>query len=1057
MKTKFNGILTLFLALIVHVSFAQDKTISGVVTDGSEPLPGVSVVKKGTRTGTETDFDGKYNIKAKAGDVLVFSFVGMKSIEKTVGSSSTINVVLAEDSSVLDEVIVTALGKTAKPRELSYSIQAVKAEDIENTGETNLVSALNSKAAGVQVITSSGSVGSSANIRIRGNTSINRSNSPLFIVDGVPIDNSSNGNGLAGVDNSNRAVDINQNDIESINILKGVAAQTLYGLRAANGVVIITTKKGKAGKPKITFSSNTMISNVSRLPNLQKEFAQGRPSGGVLTYRGPETREGFSWGPAISTLEFDGDASYPYDRNGRLVPAGTGNGQRANAYDNYNFFKTGLSTDYNLSISGGTEKSKYFFSAGKLDQTGVAPTEEFGRTSFTLNLNTELSDKVNVNIGGKYINSGGRRVQRGSNISGIMLGLLRTTPTFDNGNGLSGSQAAATNSVYQLPDGTQRSYRAGVYDNPFWTVAKNPSFDNVNRFIGQLEATYSVTDWLTLKGTYGFDRYTDARKSGIDLNSATVNEGLVLDTDISNQQIDNQFLALFTTKLNEDLTLDGTVGYNFFRTDFTSRSSQGNTLAIPGFFHISNTASQINTETINRRSVNALLADAKFGYKNMLFVNGAVRNDWSSTLPQDNNSFQSYSAGLSFVFSELIEESDWFDYGKLRGSWGSTGNDAPLYATVSYYNAALAGGDGFINGNQFPLFSNVAFERGAVLGNPNIQAETTTEYEIGAELKFLDSRISLDVTYYDKTTDDQVVFINQPATTGFTSRVINAGTVENKGWEVSAGFNPVRTEDFNWDINVNWTKYTNFVTDLPEGIEPILLNGFNSTSSRAVEGEQYGAIWGSRWLRDADGNVLIDDNGWAIEDPESGVVGDPNPDWTMAIRNTVSYKNFSLTALVDVKEGGDVWCGTCGILDYFGVSETTGNLRNETFVFEGVRQSDGQPNTTPVAYADPAGGLGANRWVRYGFGGISEDNVYDGSYIRLREVALTYSLGEKAISQLPIDSFSVTVSGRNLWLDTDYPGIDPETNLSGDSNGFGLDYFNQPNNKSYSLSLNISF
>lgn len=1055
MKTKFNGILTLLLALMVQITFAQDKTVSGVVSDNTGGLPGVTVLKKGTSVGTETDFDGKYSIKAKAGDILVFSFVGMKSVEKTVGESNTINVVL-ENSNVLDEVVVTALGKSAKPRELSYGVQSVKAEELANTGETNVVSSLSSKAAGVQVVTSSGSVGASANIRIRGNTSINRSNSPLFIVDGVPIDNSSSGNGVDGVDNSNRAVDINQNDIESINILKGVAAQTLYGLRAANGVVIITTKKGKSGAPRIKFSTNVTFSEVSRLPNLQKEYAQGRPVGGVATYRGPETFEGFSWGPAISSLEFDGDTSYPYDRNGRLVPVGTGNGKSAIAYDNYDFFKTGLATDLNLSISGGTEKVKYYFSAGKLDQTGVAPTEEFERNSFTLNLNTELNDKLKFNVSGKYINSGGQRVQRGSNISGIMLGLLRTTPTFDNGNGLSGQDAADTNSVYQLVDGSQRSYRAGVYDNPYWTVAKNPSNDDVNRFIGQMEALYDVNDWLTLKGTYGFDRYVDARKSGFDINSASVNEGAVVDTDISNRQVDTQFLALMTTDLSENLKLDATLGYNFFRTDYTFRRTQGNGMAIPGFYHISNTASQVNTEDVETRSVSALLADVKFGYKNFLFFNAALRNDWSSTLPEDSNSFQSYSAGLSFVFTELME-SEWMNYGKFRASYGQTGNDAPLYATRTYYNAGFTDGDGFIEGNQFPLLSTVGFERSGLLGNPNIKAETTTEFEVGAEFKLFDSRLNLDVTYYDKKTEDQVVSVNLPASTGYTSRVINAGTVANSGWEVSAGFTAVETEDFSWDINVNWSKYKNVVEELPDGIEPILLNGFTSTSSRAVEGYQYGAIWGTKWLRDDSGNVLIDDNGWAIRDSQSGVIGDPNPDWTMGVRNTVKYKNFALSALLDIKQGGDVWCGTCGILDYFGVSKKTGDLRGETFVFEGVRQSDGQPNTTAVAYADPAGGIGANRWVRYGFGGVAEDNVYDASFVRLREVALTYSLGQKMLDKLPIDNLSITFSGRNLWLSTDYPGIDPETNLSGDSNGFGLDYFNQPNNRSYSLSFNVSF
>ena len=449
MKSNYKLVLTLFMALVVHLAFAQTKTITGTVSDDSGvPLPGVNVLVKGTSSGTQTDFDGKYSINAEVGETLVFSYVGFGNQEITVEDSNTIDVQL-EAGEALEEVVVTALGVKANPRSLTYAAETVTADAIQNTGETNLVNSLSSKAAGVSVVSSSGSVGASSNIRIRGNTSINRSNGPLFVIDGVPIDNSTVGNGVGGagvgvggVDSSNRAVDINQADIASVEILKGTAAQTLYGLRAANGVVLITTKKGVSGAPKVSLSSSMQFSEVNKFPDLQSEFAQGQPVNGVTTYRGPETQEGFSWGPRISSLEYDGDTTYPYDQNGRLVPQGQGNGQPGNAYDQTDFFVTGLLQEQSVSVRGGGENIKYYISGANLEQTGIAPKESFARKSFRGDISAFLTDNFELSASGNYITSGGRRVQRGSNVSGIMLGLIRTTPSFDNGNGLTGRLAA---------------------------------------------------------------------------------------------------------------------------------------------------------------------------------------------------------------------------------------------------------------------------------------------------------------------------------------------------------------------------------------------------------------------------------------------------------------------------------------------------------------------------------------------------------------------------------------------------------------------------------------
>ena len=1065
-------ILTLFMALIVQLSFAQQKTVSGTVSDENGlPLIGATVVISGTSNGTTTDFDGKFMITASTGDVLNFSYVGYSDQNATVGSSNTINVSLQPDNT-LDEVVVTAQGIKSNPRSLSYSIQSVDSDDIAKSRETNLVSALNAKAAGVQVVTSSGSVGASANIRIRGNTSITRSNGPLFVVDGVPIDNSSfsedatqsnNNSSLGGSDFSNRAIDINSNDIESVNVLKGISAQTLYGLRAANGVILITTKKGVSGKTKVTLNTTTTFSEYNKGPDLQRTYAQGRHAsdGSGFEYRGPESGEGDSWGPAISDLEYDGDTTYPFDRGGRLVASGSGNGIAARSYDSYDFFKTGVVTDLNLSASGGTDKVRYRGSISRLIQTGISPNEEFERKTFRTDIIAKMNEKLTLDMSAQYTNSGGNRVQRGSNISGIMLGLLRTAPTFDNGNGLTGQDAADNASSYfydiagsELPG--QRSYRDGIYNNPYFTVARNENKDDVNRILGKMGLSYNLTDWLELKTTASIDRYSDTRKIGFDIIDASFENGRFFNDDISNQDVNWNFLAIGNHTFNDKLGVNFTVGYDGFYTKSNRRTVIGDGMAIPGFFHLTNVSSIQAQELTGAKKLIGAFATATLSYDNMIFVTPSFRNDWSSTLPIDNNTFQSFSVGGSFVFSELLKDDNILNYGKLRGSWGKSGNDAPVYATSTNFNGSTASGDGFIQSVNFPAYDQISFERSSRSGNPNLKPEETTEFEVGLELALLDRRLKFDIAYYDKETTDQIIFVDAAPSSGFIDRYDNVGVVSNTGVEIALSGSPVKTDNFEWNIAVNWTTFENKVEELVDGVEFVTLNGFSSTSSVAIAGEAYGSIYGSRFLRDDNGQVLIDDDGYPLADSVDGVVGDPTPDWTAGISNTFNYKNFGLSVLLDIRQGGDVWCGTCGIIDYFGVSAAT-LIRDQSTVFNGIVQSTGAVNTQSVPYSDPTISENNNYWRRYGFGGLSETAIYDSSWVRLREVTLSYNFPDKWLDKTFIEGLSLSVYGRNLWLNTDYPGVDPETNLTGDSNGIGLDYFNQPNTKSYGLNLNVNF
>ena len=1064
-------LLGLSFLMATSMSFAQDRTVSGTVTsaeDGST-LPGVNVVVKGTTNGGVTDMDGNFKISVpEDGGTLVFSFIGLETQEVEIGTRSVIDMQMASDVKQLGEVVVTAVGIEQNKRTLGYSVQNVDADEIVNARETNIVNALNSKVAGVSVVSSSGSPGASANIRIRGNTSINGSNSPLFVVDGVPIDNSSGGagNGTAGVDNSNRAIDINSADVESLTVLKGAAATALYGIRAANGAIIITTKKGKAGKAKVSFSSSFTVSEVNKLPSFQTSYAQGRPVGGAATWRGPDTFEGFSWGPAISSLEYDG-SDYDYDVNGRLVPKGTGNGVAARGYDNVNnFFVNGKTWDNNLSVSGGNDKSTYYLSVGNLTSSGIVPNSDWGRTTIKVTADTKITDKLKTGVSATISNSGGVRLQRGSNISGLALGLFRTTPSFDAGNGKIGQEAADDPSSYQLPDGTQRGYRAGIYDSPYWTVNKNQTNDNVNRVIGNISLSYEITNWLTASYKIGMDHYTDKTKGFADINSASFKTGQINNIDINSTDINSDFLLIFNKEVSSDLSISAILGHNFYQYNYYRNNSQGTDLSIPGMENMSNASTVTSTEAWRRKKINGVYGDIKFDFRNYLFLNLTGRNDWSSSLPDESNSFFYPAVALGFDFTEAfgIANGNILSYGKLRGSWGQVGNDAPIYVTSSYYNSASVGGDGFIDGIGFPAFGINAFERSNTLGNNELKAETTTTLELGAEFKFFGNRLGVDYTYYTKTTKDQIINVNISNTTGFGGLIQNAGLIENKGHEIMLYARPVEVGDFSWDININFTQYTSIVKELAPGIDRIFLAGFTSASSNVIAGEPYGVLYGDSYQRNGAGKLVIGSDGWPLVDPNGDrVLGDPTPDWISGVRNTFTYKGFSLSGLLDIRQGGDIWNGTNGIINYFGVSQTTADDRNiRGYVFDGVlADGSGAPtdvaNNIPVDFANPANGLGGNKWVKYGFGGLVEENIQDGSWVRLREVTLSYQFPASLLSKAKIQNASLSLTGRNLWLQTKYTGIDPETNLTGASNGIGLDYFNMPNTRSYGAALRVAF
>ncbi|GLR19430.1 SusC/RagA family TonB-linked outer membrane protein [Portibacter lacus] len=1039
------------------------KSISGIVTDAEGlALIGANITAKGSSIGTITDLDGNFSLEVPDETTsIVVSYTGYTTQEINIEGLQNVSVILAEGQ-FLEEVVVTAVGLEANRRSIGYSVQNVDASELLDSKETNIVNALSGKVAGVQVTSSAGSPGASSSIKIRGSVSVNKSNQPLFVVDGVPIDNSTGGegNGVGGSDQSNRAIDINPNDIASMTVLKGASATALYGVRAANGAIVITTKKGKAGKPVVNISASYGISQVNKLPELQNTYAQGAFNNGVAVYRGPETAEGDSWGPLISDLEFDGDTDYFFDKKGKLVPKGQGNGTPAIGYDPYNFFITGQTLDLNASVAGGTDKVRYYISGGKLSQTGIVPNADFGRTSFRTTLNVDITEKLEASVSANYVNSGGSRIQRGSNINGVMLGLVRNTPTFDIGNGLAGQAAADDVSTYVNPDGSQRSYRWGVYDSPYWAVNKNPTNDDVNRIIGYAGLKYQFTDWLFASYKLGVDTYSERFLSAFDINQGGGGNfaGLVNQRFGGNKDLNSDLILGMNKQVADKFSLGLVVGYNVFDTRYTQQSTTGTTLSAPNFYHISNAADITTGESIQEKRIHGVYGTIDLGYNDWAFLNLTGRNDWSSALPVQNNTYQSYSASLGLAITEALNiQSDFLDYGKLRASYGVIGNDAPIYATSNTYAQAFSGGDGFITGITFPAFGGNAFERSTQLANEELRPEKATTIELGAEIKLFNGRLGADVTWYDTRSEDIIIAVQLPASTGFTTAVQNSGVITNTGWEVVLDAVPVRTKNFRWDIIANFTTYDNIVEELAEGVDDIGLAGFTSTSVDLVPGLPYSVIYGDGFQRADDGQLIIGSDGWPIAATSKQALGDPNPDYTVGLRNSLTYKGVTLSGLLDFRKGGDMWCGTCGIINYFGTSKISADERNDVIIFDGVT-AEGTPNTTPVAIAQSPSASEAQFYRRrYGFGGISEMNIHDTSWIRLRELTVKFNITKDVLKNLPIERINVALSGRNLWLSTKYPGIDPETNLTGASNGYGLDYFNMPNTKGYSATVNLTF
>lgn len=1067
-------ILLLFFCVAFAGSVWAQRTITGTVVDKEgEPLIAVNVIVQGTTTGTVTDIDGKYSVEVSGAEAVIeFTFVGFITKRETVGARSVIDVTMEEDAELLEEVVVSALGFAQKKDQMGSTYSTVSSQDVVRSGESGVINGLAGKAAGVRIARSNGDPGAGSTIQIRGASTITGSSEPLIIVDGVPISNSTiygNGNGGkdAGVSQQSRLNDINPNDIESIQVLKGASAASLWGSRAASGVIVITTKKGKSGKPTITYSSTYSFDEINVRHPIQEAFGQGL--NGVWNAGASQ-----SWGDKIANRS--GAADSVRTTGERFVAAdGTiyNTVLKKNSKETFNesnfdaVFQNGRYWQNDLSISGGSEKSTFFFSLGNLTQEGIIRNSDYSRTNLRLNNQTFLTNWLNMATRAAYTFTSSNRIQQSSNIDGLYLGLLRTSPDFD----IRDYTGTYYNNSGQAFPNAHRAYRrhlgypAPAYGNPIWVTDEQKSTTEVNRFIINSELNIDPLPWLkfTLRG--GVDAYTDERVYFYPILSAGAPNGELFQDDIREREINFDAIAKGSFNLADDISLLATVGWNYndrrrdlvytellsFQVDYREPITALNT---------SNDASTIERLKSFRRS-NRGYGVLSFDLFGQLFVNTSGTLEAASTV-KGNFFYPSGDAAWQFTQLPSLSGKKGLSFGKLRASWGQVGVQPGPHnfqtlaeggITYSSYsdplNVAQFGGGFRINNNQ---------------GNPDLKPEIKTEWEIGTDLRFFRDRLGLTATYYQNEIKDLLFNVSTAASTGYTSIYTNGGRMENKGLELETDVDIIKKRDVNLNLFANWNNNRNKVIDLL-GVESIDLTS-QSISGRAVPGQPLGVLWSSRARRNADGSLFLNENGFPELAPTQGVIGNPNPDWRGGLGLRANYKNLTINVLFEHSQGGDFAERTRFVLYSFGMHADVGN---EVTLTQDLKNVNGQvikAGTTvrgnihdygagPVLldqawYTGRGGGLGGSA--------INEFSLGDFTWTRLREVSLSYNLNSPGFRKATkLSSVVFTATGRNLALWTDVLGIDPETNQFGVDNGYGIDYFTNPGTRSFVFSLQITY
>ena len=1067
---QFITTLFLFSSLVL---FGQGG-ISGVVLDeNGGPLPGANVVIENTSTGVSTDFDGNFTINANSGQVLVISYIGYTSEYITVGNQDSITVSLQLDNE-LEEVVVTALGFAAVRDQQGSTSSVIATDDVIRSAEPTVVNALSGKASGVRITRSNGDPGAGSTIRIRGANTIDGSIQPLIIVDGVPMDNTTSyagGNNITGsnggVTQGSRLNDINPNDIESVQVLKGASAGALYGSKAANGVVVITTKKGSRGEAKITFKSSYSFDEISERIEMQDTWGQGRS--GVFG-----TNRAESWGDWIpgrsGSMDTYKSGAFFTAENGTVYKA-IDDKNSTQTYVDENFdsvFGTGHALQNDLTISGGGDNSTYFFSLGHLDQDGMIKNATYERTNARLNYEAKLNDKITLSSKMAYTFTKSNRIQQSSNVSGLMLGLLRTPPDFD-GRDYKGTYTSSGGTEYV---NRGRSYRKPIgqssnqsYTNPLWTVNEQTSLTKVNRITVTPQLTIKPTNWFSIITRGNVDVADDKRTYFFPVGDASsrANGQFQEDViDIRNSSLDIIGKANFDLADNINLTATAGWSYNDRKynrisgniTGFLVNSSKQTTA-----LNTSSEASSFDNYRSFRRS-NRGYGVLNLDVANELFLNVSGALESASTI---DGSFFYPAADVAWVVTESAIQSDAISFAKLRGSWGQVG----VQPSAHKFETLAEGGFGYSTYSD-PLDSNLfggGFRLDNNLGNPNLEPEIKTEWEIGADLRFLDDRMSLSFTYYDNIIEGILLDVTLSPSSGYATQYGNYGEMTNIGMEIDWGYDIIDEADFGLSTAINWSRNDNEVTDL-YGTETINLSPGASVSSRAIVGYPLGTLYGTGSKTNPDGSLDLNSNGFPQITSSPIVLGDPNPDWRAGVSMNMRYKKWRLNAVLEHSHGGEFSPRTLWVLNRFGTTAETANRLTLDQPLVNYRGNTIAAGTTVRGNIKDFGGgpvLLDENWYRTGIGGGFGDNqaynfsIADETWTKLRDLSLSYIWDDSRIKSLGLSDVILTFTGRDLININEVDGIDPEINTKGVSVAQGVEYFTNPQTKGFLFSLTINY
>lgn len=1078
---NFLRISFVLMAMVcIHYAFAQERTISGKVTSAEDatPIPGVNVILKGTTTGTVTDFDGNYKLTVPSErGTLVFRFIGLKTQEIPIGNQSVINVAMTTEAQQLTEVVVTAVGIEREARALGYSVENVQGEELQQVSEPDVLRAMQGKVPGVNIQGSSGAPGSATRITIRGNSSLLGNNQPLFVVDGIPF-NDSEFKPYNQLDNggaySNRIADLDPNNIESMTVLKGAAAAALYGSRAANGVVLITTKTGNAKASKkgleMTFRSSYAMERIANLPDYQNTYG----SGVNFAYQ----QVNGSWGaPFIGTRPYANVDSIPHwyagrpgmeKYNGVMVP------YRAYPDNVKDLFETGNIIENSLTVTAGNESSVLSVTASNLNNNGYVPNTQFDRTNISAGGNTQLQNGFIVGANLSFIRTRQNGVQSGvgslgSNNPSAFARALYLGRNWD-----------VQGQPYQNPVdmGSEFMVARGQADNPYWSYENAGFTQNVDRIIASASLGYDITDWLNLSYKIGFNNYNLNTKDFIRPGSTgATGIGRVTLDNVTFEELESNFLVTVTRDISEDFSFRGIVGHNINQRTTQRQAVNGSQYVVFDIDDIDNT----NSVTpfggdYSQRRLMGVFADLNFGYKNWAFLTLTGRNDWSSTLPKDNNSFFYPAATASVVLTDALGmNSTALPFLKLRAGWAEVANDtdpyqlAPVYLINDVYETSP------YPTAQLPFTPTGGVTvPGATLSNierdPELKPERTREIEAGFESRWLNDRIKLDVTVYRRISTDQIAPVTLPDESGFTTFFTNFGEVSNEGLEAGLGITPVKSASgFTWDIYGTFTHNKNVVEKLTTGVDEIIFGNYFSGSVVTVlrPGQEYGLLKGSVDDRDDEGNLLIDpSNGQMIRSLDQKIVGNPNPDFIVGLTNTFSFKGVYLNAVFDWRQGGDLFSNTVLSMLGRGVLKETED-REMMRIIPGVY---GDPNTHEPIRNDNGGKIPNQTMIEmnsvyfgesFAINAADEWSVYDATTFRLREVTLGYNFPKSLIDRTPFGALSISFTGRNLWyLAPNFPestNFDPEVNQYGASNEQGIEYSATPSVKRYAVNLKVTF